>query len=170
MSSLEKGRNSEDDVARLEHSSERLALEKKLLRKIDLRMSILIVIYILNYVSTHYLRWLSMKLTRPRLTAIMLRECSLNSSEPNSPTCRQRRPKTGPRNGSTSHGPGISDALVCEWCTIFNLSARSPILARSFMVRNFLSSHVICLRLPSRLHHNADPFVRIFSSCLSQTK
>ena len=28
-------------------------LERKLLRKLDLRMSILVVIYILNYVSTH---------------------------------------------------------------------------------------------------------------------
>ena len=32
-------------------TAERLKLEKKLLRKLDIRMSILIVIYILNYVS-----------------------------------------------------------------------------------------------------------------------
>ena len=32
-------------------TAERLRLEKKLLRKLDMRMSILIVIYILNYVS-----------------------------------------------------------------------------------------------------------------------
>jgi hypothetical protein len=44
MSSLEKGQNgSEIDLPRpTEHSPERRALEKKLLRKIDLRMSILI--------------------------------------------------------------------------------------------------------------------------------
>ncbi|KAJ7368255.1 MFS general substrate transporter [Mycena albidolilacea] len=53
MSSLEKGQNgSEIDLPRpTEHSPERRALEKKLLRKIDLRMSILIVIYILNYID-----------------------------------------------------------------------------------------------------------------------
>ncbi|KAJ6515941.1 MFS general substrate transporter [Mycena sanguinolenta] len=52
-SSLEKGQNgSEIDLSGpTEHSSERQALEKKLVRKIDLRMSILIVIYILNYVD-----------------------------------------------------------------------------------------------------------------------
>ena len=52
-SSLEKGQNgSEIDLSSpAEHSPERRALEKKLVRKIDLRMSILIVIYILNYVS-----------------------------------------------------------------------------------------------------------------------
>ncbi|KAJ7744490.1 major facilitator superfamily domain-containing protein [Mycena maculata] len=52
MSSLEKGRtNSEDEASPELHSPERRALEKKLLRKIDLRMSILIVIYILNYID-----------------------------------------------------------------------------------------------------------------------
>ncbi|KAK7061677.1 major facilitator superfamily domain-containing protein [Favolaschia claudopus] len=55
MSSSEKGQNgSEIDlppkVANSGHSPERVALEKKLLRKVDLRMSILIIIYILNYV------------------------------------------------------------------------------------------------------------------------
>ncbi|KAF7355270.1 MFS general substrate transporter [Mycena sanguinolenta] len=52
-SSLEKGQNgSETDLpGHTEHSPERQALEKKLVRKIDLRMSILIVIYILNYVD-----------------------------------------------------------------------------------------------------------------------
>jgi len=38
---------------------ERRRLEKKLLRKIDARMSILVIIYILNYVSLHVkLMWL----------------------------------------------------------------------------------------------------------------
>ncbi|KAJ7700036.1 MFS general substrate transporter [Mycena rosella] len=50
-SALEKGRTSEDNVSAELHSPERRALEKKLLRKIDLRMSILIVIYILNYID-----------------------------------------------------------------------------------------------------------------------
>ncbi|KAJ7276348.1 MFS general substrate transporter [Mycena haematopus] len=52
-SSLEKGQNGSDiDVSRpTEHSPERRALEKKLLRKVDLRMSILIIIYILNYID-----------------------------------------------------------------------------------------------------------------------
>ena len=36
----------------------RQALERKLLRKLDLRMSILIVIYILNYVRNIFLRFL----------------------------------------------------------------------------------------------------------------
>ncbi|KAJ6599114.1 MFS general substrate transporter [Mycena vulgaris] len=54
-SSLEKGQIvSEDDASTEQHSPERRALEKKLLRKVDLRMSILIVIYILNYVSPLY--------------------------------------------------------------------------------------------------------------------
>ncbi|KAF7352833.1 MFS general substrate transporter [Mycena venus] len=53
MSSLEKGQNgSEIELADpTEHTPERRALERKLLRKIDLRMSILIVIYILNYID-----------------------------------------------------------------------------------------------------------------------
>jgi hypothetical protein len=53
-SSLEKGQNESDlPISPPEQRSpERLALEKKLVRKIDLRMSILIVIYILNYVSS----------------------------------------------------------------------------------------------------------------------
>ncbi|KAJ7047420.1 MFS general substrate transporter [Mycena alexandri] len=52
-SSLEKGQNNGSDLnlSSDEHSPERRALEKKLLRKIDLRMSILIVIYILNYID-----------------------------------------------------------------------------------------------------------------------
>ncbi|KAF7332146.1 FCP1-like proteiny domain-containing protein [Mycena kentingensis (nom. inval.)] len=53
MSSLEKGEKnaSEQDLSFDQHSPERIALEKKLLRKIDLRMSILIPIYILNYID-----------------------------------------------------------------------------------------------------------------------
>ncbi|KAF7301648.1 FCP1-like proteiny domain-containing protein [Mycena indigotica] len=58
MSSLEKGQNvSDPDVStkehapNVEHSPERRALERKLLWKIDARMSILIVIYILNYID-----------------------------------------------------------------------------------------------------------------------
>ncbi|KAJ7068619.1 MFS general substrate transporter [Mycena amicta] len=54
-SSLEKGQTASDhDVSttkEVEHSPERRALEKKLLRKIDARMSILIPIYILNYID-----------------------------------------------------------------------------------------------------------------------
>ncbi|KAJ7498972.1 MFS general substrate transporter [Mycena latifolia] len=50
-SSLEKGHASEDNISAELLSPERRALEKKLLRKIDLRMSILIVIYILNYID-----------------------------------------------------------------------------------------------------------------------
>ena len=40
-----------DDDALFGGPEERKRLEKKLLRKVDARMSILIVIYILNYVS-----------------------------------------------------------------------------------------------------------------------
>ncbi|KAJ7179202.1 MFS general substrate transporter [Mycena filopes] len=52
-SSLEKGQNNGSDLNLHlhEHSPERRALEKKLLRKVDLRMSILVVIYILNYID-----------------------------------------------------------------------------------------------------------------------
>lgn len=47
----------QDPDAEFGGTEERKALEKKLLWKVDLRMSILIVIYILNYVSrpTSYL-------------------------------------------------------------------------------------------------------------------
>lgn len=41
----------EDPDAEFGGAEARQALEKKLLRKIDMRMSILVVIYILNYVS-----------------------------------------------------------------------------------------------------------------------
>jgi len=44
----------EDPDAEFGGTEARKALEKKLLLKIDLRMSILIVIYILNYVRTRY--------------------------------------------------------------------------------------------------------------------
>ncbi|KAJ7781286.1 MFS general substrate transporter [Mycena metata] len=52
-SALEKGQNDGSDLnlSSDEHSPERRALEKRLLRKIDLRMSILVVIYILNYID-----------------------------------------------------------------------------------------------------------------------
>ncbi|KAJ6520948.1 MFS general substrate transporter [Mycena capillaripes] len=52
-SSLEKGQNGSDlNIPEPEqHSPDRRALEKKLVRKIDLRMSILILIYILNYID-----------------------------------------------------------------------------------------------------------------------
>ncbi|KAJ6484972.1 major facilitator superfamily domain-containing protein, partial [Mycena vitilis] len=52
-SSLEKGQNASDlDIsAPAQFSPERIALEKKLLRKLDLRMSIMILIYILNYID-----------------------------------------------------------------------------------------------------------------------
>ncbi|KAJ7129739.1 MFS general substrate transporter [Mycena epipterygia] len=53
-SSLEKGLNASEDNISPElvvHSPERRALEKKLLRKVDLRMSILVLIYILNYID-----------------------------------------------------------------------------------------------------------------------
>lgn len=42
----------DDPDAEFGGREERKALEKKLLRKLDLRMSILVVIYILNYVSS----------------------------------------------------------------------------------------------------------------------
>lgn len=45
---------SEDPHAEFWGTEARKALEKKLLLKIDLRMSILILIYILNYVRTTY--------------------------------------------------------------------------------------------------------------------
>lgn len=54
----------EDPDAEFGGTEARKALEKKLLLKIDLRMSILVVIYILNYVSrVRYLRrkWLELK-------------------------------------------------------------------------------------------------------------
>ena len=40
-------------------TQERKKLEKQLLRKLDLRMSILIVIYILNYVRLHHRHFLA---------------------------------------------------------------------------------------------------------------
>ncbi|KAJ7068249.1 major facilitator superfamily domain-containing protein [Mycena amicta] len=49
MSSLEKGQTA--SAATQVHSPERRALEKRLLRKIDARMSILVLIYILNYID-----------------------------------------------------------------------------------------------------------------------
>ena len=42
----------EDSNAKFGGTEARKALEKKLLRKLDLRMSIMIIIYILNYVTT----------------------------------------------------------------------------------------------------------------------
>lgn len=45
------GHNAEDPDAEFGGTEARQKLEKKLLRKLDLRMSVLIVIYILNYVS-----------------------------------------------------------------------------------------------------------------------
>lgn len=52
----------EDGDAQFGGTEERKRLEKKLLWKLDLRMSILIVIYILNYVSDIHLSTLQ-KLT-----------------------------------------------------------------------------------------------------------
>lgn len=55
----------------------RQKLEKKLLRKLDARMSILIVIYILNYVSSVACYGVHTILTLPnRLTGIMHRMCT----------------------------------------------------------------------------------------------
>ncbi|KAJ7228713.1 MFS general substrate transporter [Mycena pura] len=54
MSLLEKGHSGSDlnnELSPKQSSPERHALEKKLLRKIDARMSILVVIYILNYID-----------------------------------------------------------------------------------------------------------------------
>jgi len=45
----------EDPDAEFGGTEERKRLEKKLLRKIDMRMSILVIIYILNYVSLQHL-------------------------------------------------------------------------------------------------------------------
>ena len=45
------GSDSNDSDASFGGPEERKRLEKKLLRKVDARMSILVVIYILNYVS-----------------------------------------------------------------------------------------------------------------------
>ncbi|KAJ7283701.1 MFS general substrate transporter [Mycena rebaudengoi] len=54
-STLEKGQGdrdgSEEFSSPAAHSLDRVALEKKLVRKIDMRMSILILIYILNYID-----------------------------------------------------------------------------------------------------------------------
>lgn len=56
----------------------RKRLEKKLLRKLDLRVSILIIIYILNYVRTLDLGYCESpsKLWDDRLIETMRRECS----------------------------------------------------------------------------------------------
>lgn len=51
MSTLEKKNGSDDLVSEVEDPESRKALERKLVRKIDLRISILVVIYILNFVS-----------------------------------------------------------------------------------------------------------------------
>ncbi|KAJ7638769.1 MFS general substrate transporter [Roridomyces roridus] len=68
MSDLEKPRASEEEVnvAHEQHSPERRALEKKLVRKIDMRMSILIVIYILNYDSRGIFHSFSARAARKR--------------------------------------------------------------------------------------------------------
>jgi hypothetical protein len=51
VSSIEKKNASDDVVSDLEDPDTRKRLERKLLRKIDARISILVVIYILNFVS-----------------------------------------------------------------------------------------------------------------------
>jgi hypothetical protein len=67
----EEGRRDDDDSNDLDAefggTEARKLLEKKLLWKLDLRMSILIVIYILNYVRTgwsHYLNNLTFRIHR----------------------------------------------------------------------------------------------------------
>jgi hypothetical protein len=60
----------------------RKALEKKLLLKLDLRMSIMVVIYILNYVSVPLYLWLFPLLISPRSTETMPGMCC-NNIKPN---------------------------------------------------------------------------------------
>lgn len=50
-SSVEKREIASDMQGEIEDTDSRARLEKKLLRKVDLRMGILVVIYILNYVG-----------------------------------------------------------------------------------------------------------------------
>lgn len=52
----------------------RLNLERKLVRKLDMRMSILVLIYILNYVRLPITLWLRVFISVRRSTGIMLRE------------------------------------------------------------------------------------------------
>jgi hypothetical protein len=66
--------DTEDPNAEFGGAEARRVLERKLLRKIDLRMSILVVIYILNYVRFLLLYCglhLKIHFTPCRLTAIM---------------------------------------------------------------------------------------------------
>lgn len=51
ISTLEKKNGSDDFISEVEDPESRKVLERKLVRKIDLRISILVVIYILNFVS-----------------------------------------------------------------------------------------------------------------------
>jgi hypothetical protein len=90
----------------------RLNLERKLLRKLDLRMSILVLIYILNYVRLPMSFRVCVLISAYRSTGIMLREYCSVLSPATADKLRQRRSSGRARGGLASeratiqHTPG----------------------------------------------------------------
>lgn len=98
----------------------RKELERKLLWKLDLRMSILVLIYILNYVCSFTSRCLILiSLTLTRLTGIMLGMLFSSTSDILlTMNCYKCRAFKRINHRPSSRGPTVCDAVVHSICWI----------------------------------------------------